>query len=225
MDQLTNKAVKGVVGLTVSLGLLIFLPAWTIHYWQGWAYLIAFCLPTLLITLYLAKYDQELLARRVDAGPSAETEKSQQYIQAITGLLALALVIVSVIDWYQEWSRVSSLFSIIADGLILVGFYIVFRVFQENSYTIATIKVDTNQSVTTTGPYAIVRHPMYSGAFLIFIATPPALGSYWALLISILLTIGLGFRAVDEERFLVRNLQGYSNYCQTTKYRLIPFVW
>ena len=106
-----------------------------------------------------------------------------------------------------------------------LGFFIVFRVFRENSFTAATIEVAPDQRVISTGPYAIVRHPMYSGALVMLVGTPLALGSWWGLLMSVLTIFAIAWRAIDEERFLRKNLPGYAEYCQIVRYRLLPFVW
>ena len=225
MNDLQSKSLQGVFGLSFVLGLLIFLPAWRLTYWQGWLFLNLFTGSVLAITLYLLAKDRPLLERRMKAGATAEPTKPQQLIQTISSLLVVTLVVGSSFDQRFSWSKVADLVSIGASIGVLAGFYIVFRTFQENSYTAATIQVEEGQPLTTTGPYALVRHPMYSGALLLFIATPLVLGSYWGLLISSLLLILLAARALDEERLLRQDLVGYSAYCSQVNYRLIPLVW
>jgi protein-S-isoprenylcysteine O-methyltransferase Ste14 len=114
---------------------------------------------------------------------------------------------------------------VVGDVLTALGFFIVFRVFKENSFTAATIEVAPDQRVISTGPYAIVRHPMYSGALVMLVGTPLALGSWWGLLMSVLMIFAIAWRALDEEGFLLKNLPDYAEYCQRVRYRLVPFVW
>jgi len=114
---------------------------------------------------------------------------------------------------------------VVGDVLTALGSFIVFRVFKENSFTAATIEVAPYQRVISTGPYAIVRHPMYSGALVMLVGTPLALGSWWGLLMSVLMIFAIAWRALDEEGFLLKNLPGYAEYCQIVRYRLVPFVW
>jgi protein-S-isoprenylcysteine O-methyltransferase Ste14 len=221
MDNLPTKSLQGVFGLSFVLGLLIFLPAWRLTYWQGWVYLGLFTGCVLAITLYLLAKDRPLLQRRMNAGARAEPTKPQQLIQAISGLLVVALIVESSFDHRFSWSQVADLVSWGASLGVLAGFYIVWRTFQANSYTSATIQVGAGQVLTTTGPYGLVRHPMYSGALLLFINTPLVLGSF----ISALLTVVLVTRALDEERLLGAELAGYSAYCSQVNYRLVPLVW
>ncbi len=123
------------------------------------------------------------------------------------------------------WSAVPLTVVAAGDLLVALGFLIVFLVFKENTFTAATIAVTPDQKVVTTGPYAVVRHPMYTGALVMLFGTPLALGSWWGLLMFVPMVLTIAWRACDEERFLLNNLSGYKDYCQTIRYRLIPFVW
>jgi protein-S-isoprenylcysteine O-methyltransferase Ste14 len=134
-------------------------------------------------------------------------------------------MILPSLDHRFSWSAVPLLAVVVGDALTALGFFIVFRVFKENSFTAATIEVAPDQRVISTGPYAIVRHPMYSGALVMLVGTPLALGSWWGLLMSVLMIFAIAWRALDEERFLRKNLSGYAEYCQIVRYRLVPFVW
>jgi protein-S-isoprenylcysteine O-methyltransferase Ste14 len=175
--------------------------------------------------VYLAKNDRELLEGRVKAGVVAETRKSQQIIQSLASLLFLAIFILPGLDRRNGWSNVPSILSLIADGLVALGFYAVFRVFRENSYARGTVEVSEHQKVISTGPYAIVRHPMYAGAGILVIFTSIALGSWLGVPFAIALMLTIVVRLLDEEKFLAANLNGYEQYRQTVRYRLIPFVW
>lgn len=211
--------------LMLVLGLALFLSAGSLNFWQAWVYLAVFAACTILITLYLIKKDRELLAGRVQAGPIAETQRTQQIIQSLASLFFIGIFIVPGLDFRFGWSNVPPLMSLISDGFVAIGFYIVFLVFRENSYTRATIEVSAEQNVITSGPYAVVRHPMYAGAMLLLIFTPIALGSWAGVPISILLILIIVARLLDEERFLKANLSGYEEFCQKVRYRLLPLIW
>ena len=137
----------------------------------------------------------------------------------------MVLFIVAGLDFRFQWSNVPFVVSLIADGFVALGFYIVFRVFRENSYTSAVIEVAQDQKVITSGPYRVIRHPMYAGASLLLIFTPLALASWVALPFPLLLIVTIAFRALEEEKFLAANLVGYEAYRQQVRYRIIPYVW
>ncbi len=225
MNNLYLKTVMGFAFLMLVLALALFLSAGSLSFWQAWVYLAVFAVCTILITLYLMGNDQELLAGRVQAGPVAETQRSQQVLQSLASLCFLALFIVPGMDFRFHWSFVPPALSWIAEALVALGFYMVFLVFKENSYTRATIQVSAGQQVVSTGPYSVVRHPMYSGAGLLVLATPIALGSWVALPFAILLMLVIVVRLLDEERFLESHLPGYADYARRVRYRLLPFVW
>jgi protein-S-isoprenylcysteine O-methyltransferase Ste14 len=181
--NLNTRVWLGLVFLAIAMGLLLFLPAGTARYWQAWAYLGVFFGASFLITLYLMKKDPELLERRLSAGPTAEKEKSQKIIMLFASIGFIALLVVSALDHRYKWSNVPLYMVIGGDVLTAVGFYIVFLVYKENSFTSATIEVAGDQKVISTGPYAVVRHPMYAGSLLYILGMPFALGSYWGLVV------------------------------------------
>jgi protein-S-isoprenylcysteine O-methyltransferase Ste14 len=207
------------------LGVAIFWPAGTLNFWNGWVYLADWAICTLLITAYLIRNDRELLEGRVKAGPVAETQKSQQVIQGLASLFFIGLFIVPGLDHRFGWSHVPVILSWIALGFVALGFYFVFRVFRENTYTRATIEVSTEQQVISSGPYSLVRHPMYAGASVLLLFTPIVLGSWVGIPFAIPIILMVAVRLLDEEKFLAANLSGYAEYRQKVKYRLIPFVW
>lgn len=225
MNNLMLKTVLGFSALLLVLGLMLFIPAGTVRFWQAWLYLAVFFGSCFLITLYLVNYDQRLLAARVDAGPTAEKEKGQQVIQSFASLIFIGLYLVAGLDFRYHWSAVPTLLVWVANLFVAVGFYIVFLVFRENSFTSATIEVASEQKVITSGPYRWVRHPMYLGALLMLLFTPLALGSWVALPFPFLMLLVLSTRLLAEEKFLLANLNGYAQYCQTVRYHLIPFLW
>lgn len=225
MNQLVQKAWSGFAKFIIALMILILLPAWTIHFWQAWVFLLVFALSMLFITTYLIKNDPALLERRMKVGPGTEQEKNQKKIQAVASISLVTSYIVAGLDHHFHWSYVPAFLSIVANVFVLTGFIIIFFVFRENSFTSGIIEIDKDQKVVTTGPYRMVRHPMYSGASLLFISAPLALGSWWALIPGFLLIMTMIIRLLDEEKFLSVNLRGYKEYCIHTPYRLIPFVW
>lgn len=225
MDKLILRTILGFAFLMLVLAAALFISAGTLSYWQAWVYLAVFAVCTILITVYLARNDRELLEGRVKAGPVAETRKSQQVIQGLASLFFIGIFIVPGMDFRFGWSSVPAAVCLIADGLVALGFYFVFLVFRENSYTRATIEVSAEQKVIGTGPYRIVRHPMYAGAMLLVVATPVALGSLVAVPFAIPLILVVIVRLLDEEKFLSANLTGYVQYTQKVRYRLVPGVW
>jgi len=225
MNILAGRTLLGFAQLLVFLGVALFVPAWTLDFWQAWVYLFIFIAASALITAYLWKHDPKLLERRVKAGPRAEKEKSQKLIQIFASLAFVGILVLPSFDHRYLWSHVPLFFVIAGDVLVVLGFLAVFLVFKENSFTAATIEVSPNQSVITTGPYAIVRHPMYAGALVMLFATPLALGSWWGILMFIAITVVIVVRLLNEEMFLKRSLSGYTEYCRKVLYRLLPSVW
>ncbi len=222
---LASQAWISIVALAAAMGLLLFVPAGTLHYWQAWVYLAVFFGTTILITIDLLKRDPALLQRRMRGGPTAEKEPAQRVIMLLTSLAFIALLVVPALDRRFGWSHVPLVVVVIGDVLVLTGFLFIGRVYQENTYTRATIEVSEGQTVISTGPYAIVRHPMYASAMLYLIGTPLALASYRGLIPFVLMVPVLVWRLVDEERLLARSLDGYREYQRRVRYRLVPFVW
>jgi protein-S-isoprenylcysteine O-methyltransferase Ste14 len=225
MTEVNRKTLFGMASLLIELAASLFLPAWTFAYWQAWTFIAVFYLSALAITLDLMRRDPALLARRVRAGPSAEADATQRIVQTLVAIFLVATLIVSALDHRFAWSSPSWQFAVIGDALIVLGFAIVFLVFRENSFASATIEIGAGQKVVTSGPYALVRHPMYFGAIVLIAGAPLALGSWWGLVPVILATLALLCRLVVEERFLASHLDGYRDYQAATPHRLLPFVW
>jgi protein-S-isoprenylcysteine O-methyltransferase Ste14 len=225
MNQLNIKAFAGLLQLLIMLGLSIFLPAWTLDYWQAWILVAVFFACTLAVTVYLMRNDPKLLERRVKAGVGAEQERSQKIIQAVAALIFIALFVVSALDHRFAWSTVPPYLTALGDILIALGFYLVFLVFKENTFASGTIEVGAEQKVIATGPYALVRHPMYVGALVMLVGVPLALGSLWGLMAIVPMVFVLVLRLLDEEKFLARNLAGYSEYQSKVRYHLLPLIW
>jgi protein-S-isoprenylcysteine O-methyltransferase Ste14 len=224
-EQLDRKIVFGFGLFGPCLALALFLSAGSLGFWQAWVFLAVWTISVGLITAYLVKYDQKLLASRVQAGSVAETQKVQQVIQSVASLFFIGLFIVPGLDFRFHWSVVPPVISLVSDGFVFLGFFIVFLVFKENTYTSATIEVSDEQKVITGGPYSVVRHPMYAGAILLLLFAPLALGSWVTIPFPLPLILVVAVRLLEEEKFLAANLNGYEAYRQKVRYRLVPFVW
>ncbi len=225
MKNMVIRTLIGLAGFILFVGIIIFAAAGSWQFWAGWVYLLFLALCVTFITFYFLWKDPELVQRRANYGPAAEKETSQKIIQSFFVLLFIALFALPGLDFRFQWSQVPLWLVVLAYLMMLLGLIIVFWVLTENSYTASTIVVEQGQTVITTGPYQWVRHPMYLGSFLVLIFSPLALASFWGLIVSIPMLIGIVFRIMDEERFLCRNLPGYDDYCKKTRYHLIPFIW
>ena len=210
---------------TLLYAALLFRTAGTLEYWQGWLFLVAFVGSSIALGFYFVKHDPALVERRMTAGPAAETEPAQKIIIALIMVGFLLLSILPALDYRWHWSTVPAWLAILANIGIVASFVIFFWVMKQNSYAAATVRVEAGQPIISTGLYGVVRHPMYSGALLLMICMPPALGSYWGFLLLIPLVVVLAWRLLDEERVLARDLPGYADYCRQVRYRLIPYVW
>jgi len=209
---------------SVLIALALFLSAGTIDYWQAWAYLGVSAVSSVLLILFLSN-DPVLLENRTRAGPTAEKRTIQKIIVLCIGLSAIAAFVVPGLDRRFGWSNVPSWLSIFGNVFIIVAMLMVFRVFKENSFGSATVDIAKGQRVISTGPYAIVRNPMYASAAVYFIGMSLALGSYWGLIPSAFTILGLVWRLFDEEKFLAKNLPGYAEYCAKVRCHLIPGIF
>jgi protein-S-isoprenylcysteine O-methyltransferase Ste14 len=225
MDELNKKALGGLLRFLIILAALLFLPVWTFRYWQAWIFLLVFSACALATSLYVMKNDPKLLERRMRAGPGAEEERSQQIIQSLATAAFIALLLFPPLDHRFGWSTVPWPMVVAGDALVAVGFLIIFFVFRENGFASGVIEVSDGQKVVATGPYALVRHPMYAGALVMLIGVPFALGSRWGSVLVIPIALVIVWRLLDEERFLAQNLSGYSDYRNKVRHRLLPFLW
>ena len=224
-QSLTKRALTGMVWLALALAALIFGPAQSLAYWQGWIFWFLFTASCLATTLHLLRHDPALVERRMKSGPTAEREPSQKIIQAFTSVLFGAIIVVSALDRRFGWSAVPVALVILGDCLVILGFWIIFLVFRENSFASSIIEVSADQQVVSSGPYALVRHPMYAGAFVLLVGVPIALGSWWGLAPAALFGGALAWRLLDEERYLARHLAGYQDYQRKVRWRLAPGLW
>jgi len=225
MNRVKLKAWLGFLFLAMAMGLLLFVPAGTIDYWQAWVFLAVYFTGSLFVILYLMKQDPALLQRRMRGGPTAEKQREQKVIMLVASLGFMSLIVVPALDHRMQWSHAPVSVIVLGDILVALWWLVVFTVFRENSFASATIEVVERQTVVSTGPYAIVRHPMYAGGLLLVVGTPLALGSCWGLLAIGAMMPVLLWRLFDEERFLARKLPGYKEYCARVRWRLIPGVF
>jgi protein-S-isoprenylcysteine O-methyltransferase Ste14 len=226
MEKLYLRAIRGALVGFIWFFAVIFVPAWTLAYWQGWAFFLTISICTTLATIYIALHDKQLLESRLRAGPRAETTSAQKMITAIGMPVFVASIVIMVFDHRFGWSSaMPAWLSLFADALVALGILMYFFVVRENRFAASTVQVAEGQTVVSTGPYAIVRHPMYAGAILVFVGMPLALGSWWGLLFVPLFVAGFAWRLLDEERFLGANLPGYADYTRKVSYRVIPYVW
>jgi protein-S-isoprenylcysteine O-methyltransferase Ste14 len=206
----------------VFICVFLFLPAGTFKFWEAWVYSASLLIPMLTTVFYLAKNDPGLLERRLRL---KEKEVKQKKVVRFFMIPFFIGYLITGFDHRFNWSEVSTSHVIIANVMVLIGYFWVFLVFRENSYTSRIIEVEKGQKVITTGPYSIVRHPMYLGASIMYLFTPFALGSWWALIVFIFIPVVLIYRIFDEERLLLNEFPGYQEYCRITRFRLIPFIW
>lgn len=225
MNSLRANAWLGLLFLGVVMWLALFIPAGTVRYWQAWVFLAVFMGACAITTLYVTINDPALLERRMSGGPTAEKRPVQKLIMLLTSVCFLASFAVPALDHRFGWSAVPAGVAIGGDVMVALGFLLVGFVYRENTFASATIEVSEHQRVISTGPYAIVRHPMYAGGYVLLLGTPLALGSYWGLVPSAAMLPLFVWRLLDEERFLAETLPGYTDYQRQVRHRLVPFVW
>ena len=223
--MLLARAFAGFVVLFAVVAIVLFGCAGTLHDERAWGTLTVFFGCAAAITVWLWFHDKALLERRVKAGPGSEPDPMQNIIQGLAGLAFLATFAVPGLDRRFGWSHVSLGVSLAGSAMIAVGFLIVFRTFRENTFTAGAIEIAEGQHVIDSGPYAVVRHPMYAGALIMIAGIPLALGSWWGLVPAALLVPVIVWRLIREEAFLTANLAGYGDYRGRVRYRLAPIVW
>jgi protein-S-isoprenylcysteine O-methyltransferase Ste14 len=213
-----------VLGIAL-IGLALFWPAGTFDYWQAWVFLGVFVFLSAVYTVYVGVKNPEVLRRRMHAGPTAETRPVQKIVSSGVVLTFFAVLVVSAFDHRFGWSNVPTAVVLIGDVLVAVGLGISMLVVVQNSYAAASITVEAEQEVVTTGLYGFVRHPMYFGGLILFIGLPLALDSYWGFVFLVPAVILLAARIFDEEKALTEELDGYREYTEKVHARLVPHVW
>ncbi len=209
----------------IALGVLLFIPAWTLTYWQAWVFIVVFMVSVNIVGLYLSLKDPALLERRKKFGPAQEQNTAQKIIMSVALLSIVVLFVFCALDHRFGWSPTSPVISIIGDVLVALGLYINLLVFRANSYGGSTIEKFEDQNVISTGIYGIVRHPMYVGVLVMITGVPLALGSWLGLAILVITIPILAWRILDEEKLLKHDLPGYDEYTHKVQYRLVPHLW
>ena len=225
VNTLNIRALKASLLGAITLAALLFIPAGTLDYWQGWLFMAVFVGASSAVTVYLAIRDPALLERRMKAGPTAEKESTQKRVMFVAMAGFIALIVVPALDHRFGWLPAPPYVSLAGDVLVVFSFLLVFMVLKANTYAASTIQIAAGQKVISSGPYALVRHPMYAGVFPLLVGMPLALGSWLGLPVVLLIMPTLIWRLLDEEKFLRQNLSGYAEYCQKVRYRLLPYIW
>ncbi len=217
-----KKIVVLVPAVFLGLGLIFFIPAGTLDYWEAWVYCAVLLVPFLFVLTYLLRKDPELLVRRTRLN---ERESAQKRIIRVSGLIFFIGFLIPGLDHRYGWSDIPVEAVFDADVLVIIGYALIFLVFRENPFASRVVEVEQGQRVISSGPYAMVRHPMYLGTSIMWLATPIALGSFWALPVFLILPVILVYRIMNEEEVLLRELPGYREYTLKVKYRFIPGIW
>ena len=218
---LINALVKFLLG-GVMIGALLFLPAWTVRYPNGWLFMALLLIPTAIMGVVLLIKAPDLLEKRLS---EKEKETAQKGVVALSGLMFLSAFILSALDFRFGWSVVPIWVVAIASVLFLAGYAMFAEVLRENAYLSRTIEVQEGQTVISSGLYGVVRHPMYLATLLMFLPMPLILGSFWALIPLAVYPVIIAVRILNEEKVLIEGLQGYEEYKTRVKYRLIPLIW
>mgnify|MGYP001073464739 CR=1 FL=1 len=223
-SNLLMKIIIRVLLIFVFLALLFFLAAGSLRYTEAWIYIIVLFVAALFVIAYFYKKDPDFIASRLLK--RREKEQMHKSIQNIFSIVLLIGLLIPGFDFRFNWSHVPMSVVFVSDILVFLGYMLIARVMEENRYASAIIQVSEEQKIIETGPYKIVRHPMYTGGLIFMLFTPLALGSYWAVIPFFISTVlALILRIISEEKLLIAHLPEYPDYCQKTKYRLIPLIW
>ena len=217
----TQALTKFLLGVVI-IGLLLFLPAGSFRYWQGWLLMGILFVPMFIAGFVLMAKNPELLRKRLNA---KEEEKEQKTVVGLSALLFIAAFVVAGLNWRFQWCVLPNWAVWIAAALFLACYLLYAEVLRENTYLSRTIEVQENQKVIDTGLYGIVRHPMYMATTLLFLMIPLVLASPLSFLILLLYLPLIAKRIRNEESVLEKGLEGYKDYKQRVKYRIIPFIW
>ena len=212
---------KYIIGLIV-IGCLIFIPANSLEYWNGWLLIGLLFIPMFIAGIILMIKNPELLQKRLNA---KEKENEQKWVLLFSGLMFISGFILAGLNYRNEWIELPNVVIIISSILFIIAYILYAEVLRENTYLSRTIEVQNNQKVIDTGLYGIVRHPMYSATILLFLTMPLVLGSIFSFLIFLIYPIIIAKRIKNEEAVLEKDLKGYAEYKKKVKYKLIPFVW
>ena len=223
MDQkLLIKALAKFFGGLLVLALLVFLPAWTLSYWQGWLFLGILFVPMLIVGAVLMVRSPALLEKRLNA---KEEEREQKAVLALSGVMFLAAFVLAGLNYHFQWFVLPAWVSIAAAVVFLCGYALYAEVMRENAYLSRTVEVQEDQKVIDTGLYGIVRHPMYLSTLLLFLSMPLVLGSVFSFAVMLFYIPLIAMRIKNEEQVLLEGLKGYDAYQKKVRYKVIPFLW
>ena len=217
----TQAIIKFLAGV-VLVGVLIFLPAGTLSFFNGWLFMGILFVPMFCAGIVMMFKSPALLASRLNA---KEKQKEQDTVVKLSGLMFLIGFIIAGLGFRFGWYSLPKWLTIAAAVVFLIAYVLYAEVLRENTYLSRTIEVQANQTVIDTGLYGIVRHPMYSATLLLFLAMPLVLGSLYSFVVFLAYPFIIAKRIKHEEEFLEKELDGYRTYKQKIKYRLIPFIW
>ena len=221
MKLFLNAIVKFLCGLLL-VGLLVFLPAGSFAYFEGWLFCVLLFVPMFAAGIFMLFKAPALLEKRLDV---KEKRSSQKGVVGFSGLIFIAGFVLAGLDFRFGWSEVPTAVIIIASIFFVASYILYAEVMRENAYLSRTIKVEKDQKVVDTGLYSVVRHPMYAATVILFMMIPLILGSFVALIPFAFYPVLIAVRIIDEEKLLTKELSGYEEYKKKVKYRLIPFIW
>ena len=213
--------IKFILGV-VLIGLLIFLPAWTLNYFNGWLFMGVLFIPMFIVGIIMMIKNPKLLASRLDA---KEKQKEQGMVIKLSGLMFVVGFVLAGLDFRFMWLILPPIVSYISVGIFLLAYLMWGIVLKQNTYLSRTIKVEENQQVIDNGLYGVVRHPMYTATIFLFLSMPLILGSLISFFVFLLYPVLIIVRIINEEKYLEENLMGYKEYKKKVKYRIIPFIW
>ena len=213
--------IKFILGVVI-IGLLIFIPANTINYWNGWLFMILLFVPMFIAGIVMMVKSPELLRKRLN---TKEKQNEQKQVVKLSGLMFLAGFIIAGLNYRYSWIVIPNIVVIISSIMFVISYIIYAEVLRENEYLSRTIEVEENQKVIDTGLYGIVRHPMYAATILLFLSMPLVLGSLISFIIFLVYPFIIAKRIKNEEEVLEKELKGYSEYKKKVKYKIIPFIW
>ena len=221
-NQLINRALARFIPGIIIISAILFIPAGSIRFWNAWLFMGVLFIPMLFVIIYLIIRDPELLYKRMNTN---EKEKTQKKVVLLTSVVFLSAFIISGLDYRFGWSDLPLLLVILSALMVLTGYILFFLVMQQNSYASRVVEIQEKQKVIDTGLYGIVRHPMYFAAILMFMFMPLVLGSFFALIPLLIFPFQMSKRMKNEEEILEKGLDGYIQYKEKVRYKIIPFLW
>ena len=221
MKLLFQTLIKFIAGIVLVL-ILVFLPAGTFGFFRGWLFIAVMFIPVLIAGIVMMIFKPELLKKRLNA---KESEKEQNLVVKLSGLMFVAGFVVAGLDFRFSWFVLPEIVSYVASAIFLLSYLIYAEVLRENEYLSRAVEVQENQKVICSGLYGVVRHPMYFATILMFLSVPLILGSLISFVVFLVYPFIISVRIKNEEFVLENELEGYTEYKQKVRYRLIPFVW